>query len=154
METSARAQAIQSTLEQEAGGAEAYQQLMFGAADQTGNFVAGPGAEIINFLYDQQNGGKQQSVEEMQGWWRDFSANEANARTVFKMASAIHLQNNFDSVLAAARNEWSKSAQVRSQGHMRPPGGSGNPAAVGGGQVGGLDPAVARFAGINQPQIM
>jgi len=154
METSAKAQAIQSTLAQEAGGIDAYNELMFGAADQNGNFVQGPGAEIINFLYDQQIGGVQQTPEEMQAWWRNFSANEANARTVFKMASAIHLQHNFDNVLSSARTEWERGAQERRQGNMRSPGGHGNPAAIGGGGGSGMDPALARFAGTNQPQIM
>jgi hypothetical protein len=154
METAAKSQAVQTMLEQEAGGKDAYMELMFGTADQSGNFVQGPGAEVINYLFDMQMGNKENpTTEDYQNWWRDFSANETNARTVFKIASALHLQNNYENVLSSARNEWEKQSKTRREGTMRSPGGSASPAAMGGGGH-GYDASVAKFAGFNQPDIM
>lgn len=154
METAAKSQAVQTMLEQEAGGREAYMELMFGAADQNGNFVQGPGAEVINYLFDIQMGDKENpTAEDYQNWWRNFSANETNARTVFKIASALHLHQNLDNVLSSARSEWDKQSKTRREGAMRSPGGSASPAAMGGGGQ-RYDASVASFAGFNQPDIM
>jgi hypothetical protein len=145
----ARAEATQRALEAEAGGRDRYIALMLGSTDPvTGETIAGPGAEVVNFVYAMQNGGEASadaSPEKYQSWWRGLMANEQNARMAFKLATAVNALQNMDGIIAAARQAWDAEAEQRQSGAMRPPGGGGSVLASAPPRY---DSSVAGFAGL------
>lgn len=148
MELAAKSEANLAELYQQVGGRNEYERLVFGSADANGNWVPGPGTEFVNYAYALQNPDKPNgTAEEYQKWWRDYTANPDNARFALKTAAAFNLLNNFDSILAKARQDIEQQYTQRKQGAFRAPGGGGQAVApVSDAPL--YDPAVARFAGM------
>lgn len=90
---------------------ERLSKLVFGYADNTGKFIRGYGADIVDHAFDLANNGKTyKTKEEWEGaynkWWSTYASNPKNIAYVAQRAWDRFIAANIDSIRDGYRSTW------------------------------------------------
>lgn len=103
-----------------AGGVEAATTLLFGSTDDKGTFVRGDAADVVDRLFDRDNGGKQyKSTAEWQAayneWWVKTASDKGQLDMILTIARERYIARNYEQYVDAIVEEKVRE-RIKQQG--------------------------------------